>query len=263
MDAVRVQGLVAGYGGPPVLSGLDVTIARGELVGAVGPSGAGKSTLLRLLIGRARRYAGEMAVFDVPVRSGAPAQRIGFVPQMEASGDLNFPLTVEQAVLLGLTAGSRPLPWFSREEKRQARQMLERLGIGDLRRRALFELSGGQYQRMLLARALVSGAELLLLDEPTSGVDLQTRREILELLAELNADGLTVLLTTHDLNWVAAHLPRVLCLNRTLIADGAPADVFTSETLEATYGAKMRVLRDRDVLLVADPEPLLTGRPVS
>lgn len=263
MDAVRINDLSAGYGGPPVLSGLSLTIDQGELVCAVGPSGAGKSTLLRLLIGRARRYGGDVSVFDVPVRQGAPAQRIGFVPQMEASGDLNFPLSVEHAVLLGLAAGSRPVPWFSRDEKRRARQMLDRLGIGDLHRRALFELSGGQYQRMLLARALVSGAELLLLDEPTSGVDLRTRREILELLAELNADGLTVLLTTHDLNWVAAHLPRVLCLNKTLVADGSPTKVFTSEILESTYGAKMRIHRDGDVLLVADPEPLLTGRATS
>jgi hypothetical protein len=159
--------------------------------------------------------------------------------------------------LLGLTAGSRLVPWFSRAERRRAQRLLDRLGLGGLEGRHIGELSGGQQQRMFLARAMVADADLILLDEPTSGVDLKTRHDILHLLGELNADGLTILLTTHDLNWVAAHLPRVLCLHGELVADGHPMEVFTPDVLRRTYGADVRVIREGDLLFVADQTHVL------
>jgi ABC-type Mn2+/Zn2+ transport system ATPase subunit len=134
--------------------------------------------------------------------------------------------------------------------------LLDRLGLAGLHDRPIRELSGGQQQRMFLARALHRRSELLLLDEPTSGVDLATRRDVLGVLRELHAEGLTILLTTHDLNFVAAHLPRVVCLNGLVTADGAPGRVLTAETLELTYGAPMRVLRDGGRVVVVDDAPL-------
>jgi zinc/manganese transport system ATP-binding protein len=130
--------------------------------------------------------------------------------------------------------------------------MLARLGLDGLQRRRLRELSGGQLQRTFLARALLRRSDLLLLDEPTSGVDLATRREVLATVQALHADGLTILLTTHDLNLVATHLPRTVCLNGAITADGAPGDVLTPEVLEATYGAPMRVIRDGARIVVVD-----------
>jgi ABC-type Mn2+/Zn2+ transport system ATPase subunit len=109
---------------------------------------------------------------------------------------------------------------------------------------------------MFLARALHRRSELLLLDEPTSGVDLATRRDVLAVLRELHAEGLTILLTTHDLNFVAAHLPRVVCLNGLVTADGVPSQVLTAETLELTYGAPMRVIEDGGRVVVVDEAPL-------
>jgi ABC-type Mn2+/Zn2+ transport system ATPase subunit len=254
--AVELATAAAGYGGHPVLEGVDLRIEPGELVGVVGPSGAGKTTLLRLLTGRADRLAGTVRVFGQAVRPRRAPRRVGYVPQLD-SLDWTFPLTVEEVVLLGGAADSRPVPWFSRAERRRAHRLLERLGLAGMARRQIAELSGGQQQRMFLARAMARDADLVLLDEPTNGVDLQTRHDVLHLLGELNDDGLTIVLTTHDLNWVGAHLPRVVCLNRTIVADGAPTDVFTPDTLLLTYGAEVRVIRDGDLVFVADRTHLL------
>lgn len=259
--AIRLDGVTAGYGGDVVLRDLSVDVAPGELLGAVGPSGSGKTTLLRLLTGQAKAYGGSVEVFGQRVRPGRPTRRVGYVPQLDRV-DWDFPVTVEQVVLLGLTADSRRLPWFSRAERTRVAGTLERLGLGGLGHRHIRELSGGQQQRMFLARAMARQADLILLDEPTSGVDLATRHDVLHLLGGLNAEGVTILLTTHDLNWVAAHLPRVLCMNRTVVGDGHPIEVFTPDVLRATYGAEVRVIHHGDLVFVADQTHVLSsGRP--
>lgn len=261
--ALRLEGVTVGYGSRPVLADLDLELAAGEFAGVVGPSGAGKSTLLRLLTGQAPAHRGRVEVLGSPLpRRGAPA-RVGYVPQLEGI-DWDFPLTVEQVVLLGDAADSRRVPWFSRAERRQAAAVLERLGMHGLERRHIRELSGGQQQRMFLARALARRCELLVLDEPTSGVDLATRRDILALLGELQADGLTILLSTHDLNFVAAHLPRIVFLNGIITADGDPRHVLNPAVLEATYGTPMRVVHDQGMVLVVDDAPVLdAARPLA
>ena len=256
--AVEMSGVDAGYGGRVVLRDLTMTVDRGDLVGIVGPSGSGKSTLLRLLTGAVQVYRGSVAVMGRPVERSAP-RRIGYVPQL-AGGDRHFPLTVEQVVLHGLTATSSASPWFSRAERHKARQLIERLGMGEHASRRIGELSGGQQQRALLARAMVREPALLLLDEPTSGVDLANRAEVLRLLDDLNRDGLTIVLTTHDLNWVAAQLPRVACLHGNIKADGPPGDVLTPEVLAATFGADLRIVRDGDAVLLTDASRLLAPR---
>jgi zinc/manganese transport system ATP-binding protein len=250
--AFAFRGVAAGYGASTVLRDLDLQVGRGELVGLVGPSGSGKTTMLKLLTGRAELHAGRVEVGGEPVTKRRQ-MRIGYVPQLGAI-DLDFPLTVEQVVLLGDAASSASRPWFTRAERTEARRMLARLGLDGLHRRRLRELSGGQLQRTFLARALLRRSDLLLLDEPTSGVDLATRRDVLATVQALHADGLTILLTTHDLNLVATHLPRTVCLNGVITADGAPGEVLTPEVLEATYGAPMRVIRDGERIVVVDDE---------
>lgn len=262
LPALRLDRADLGYGRRQVLTGLSITIGSGEFVGIVGPSGSGKTTLLRALLGEADVQAGTVDVVGHPVgeRRGRRRPRLGYVPQLD-SVDWDFPATVEQAVLLGLAGRSAPRPWFSRVERDRARGLLDRLGLGDFARRSIRTLSGGQRQRMMLARALVYEADILLLDEPTSGVDLRARHELLHLLGELNAAGVTVVLTTHDLNWVAAHLPRVVCLNGVVTADGPPTQVFTAEVLRATYHADVHVIRDRGLVLVADSSHILHEHP--
>lgn len=257
--AVRLRGATVGYGDRVALRDLTVEVVRGELVGIVGPSGSGKTTLLRALTGQADVHGGVVDVLDRPVPRRRAPVGVGYVPQLEHI-DWDFPLSVEQVVLLGDTASSAPVPWFSRTEKRRARELLERLGIGMLADRQIRELSGGQQQRSFVARALLRRCELLLLDEPTTGVDLATRRDVLGLLAELNAAGLTVVLTTHDLNLVASHLPRIVCLNGRVTADGPPIEVLSSEVMARTFGASMRVIQDDGRPIVVDEGPLVPPR---
>lgn len=242
---IELRGVGFSYGSKQVLHDVDLRIGAGELLGIIGPSGSGKTTLLRLLLGELAPTTGSM-IRD-PGQPFAP----GYVPQLEA-GERTFPLTVEDMVLLGAASYSASRPWFSRAERRDALDILERLGITRLRENRLSQLSGGQFQRALIGRALMSLPNLLLLDEPTSGIDLGTRQHVLELVEELRADGLTVVLTTHDLNWVAAHLPRIVCVNGTILADGAPTDVLTEDVVEHTYGARMDVISHNGRPVVVD-----------
>ena len=250
---VRFEGVSASYGGPAVLEDIDLSLARGSLVGVVGPSGAGKTTLLRAMVGQVPKLKGRVVIDGRDVAAGQPAN-VGWVPQLETV-DWDFPATVREVVLMGRWARARWRPWMTDGDRIEADRVLERLGIGGLGSRQIRELSGGQQQRVFLARAMIAEPVLLLLDEPTSGVDIRTRDEVLHLLADLNAQGVTIVLTTHELNSVAAHLPYVVCVNRRIVAQGDPDAVFTSEILNATYAADLRVVRQDGMVLVADAAP--------
>ncbi|HWC27130.1 MAG TPA: metal ABC transporter ATP-binding protein [Solirubrobacteraceae bacterium] len=241
-ELLRLSRVTCGYAGDAVLVGVDLTVRSREFVGIVGPSGAGKTTALRVLAGSLRPAHGTVAR-----RAGL---RTAYVPQVETI-DWSFPVTVRECVLMARLRGRR-LPWASRAERAQVADVLRRLDIGDLADRHIRELSGGQQQRVFVARALLGEPELLLMDEPTSGVDVRLRHELLHLLDDLNARGLAIVLTTHDLNGIAAHLPRIVCLNRRVIGDGAPHDVLTCDVLERTYGASMQVLEHGGMPVVVD-----------
>jgi len=247
---VELDDLACGYDDRPVLDRISLRLAAGQFAGIVGPGGSCKTTVLRAILGQADVYYG--AVRFPGSRAGRGGRcRVGYVPQLETI-DWTFPVTVEQVVLMGLATESGPFPWTRKADRRRMHDLLERLGIGECARRHIRDLSGGQQQRVFLARALIRAPELLLLDEPTSGADIKTRHEILHLLDELNREGITVLLTTHDLNSVAAHLPWVICLNRRIVAEGPPDEVFTPEVLGRTYSAEMVVVRQGDLILVSD-----------
>lgn len=239
---VRLEHATFGYGGAPVLKDIDHCVRAGDFTGVVGPSGSGKTSLLRLLLGTEKPQHGTV--------TRAPGTAVSYVPQLETV-NWNFPVTVGECVLMARKT-RRVLPWATAEERRDVAAVLDRLGIAELDRRHIRELSGGQQQRMFIARALLRRPRLLLMDEPTSGVDVATRHEVLHLLDELNRDGLAILLTTHDLNGMAAHLPHLVALNTRVIASGSPTQVIVPDVLERTFGARMEVLQHLGMPVVVD-----------
>jgi len=241
-DLLALAGVTCGYSSEAVLVDVDLQIRRREFVGIVGPSGAGKTTALRVIAGSLRPARGSV--------TRRPGLRMAYVPQVETI-NWSFPVTVRECVLMSRVSGRR-VPWASRAERAQIAELLASLDIGELADRHIRELSGGQQQRVFIARALLGEPDLLLMDEPTSGVDVRLRHEVLHLLDDLNARGLAIVLTTHDLNGIAAHLPRIICLNRSVIGDGAPHDVLTPDVLERTYGASLQVLEHGGMPVVVD-----------
>ena len=242
---IVADSITVAYGAEPVIADVDLTIEAGDLIGIVGPSGSGKSTLLKALLGGIEPRTGK-----VTRRKGLT---VGFVPQVEKI-DWNFPVTVAECVGMARARGWRT-PWITRSERVEITDVLDRLGLHDLGNRHIRDLSGGQQQRVFLARALFTGAEVIFLDEPTSGLDVRTRHEVLHLLGDLNEEGVTIVLSTHDLNGIATHLPTIVCLNKRVIGAGAPEDVLVPDVLERTYGSPMQILEHGGMRVVVDGGP--------
>jgi ABC-type Mn2+/Zn2+ transport system ATPase subunit len=218
-----MERVTCAYGRTAVLRDVDLAIGPAQFSGIVGPSGSGKSTLLRVLLGMVRPVAGSVW--------RRPGLRVGYVPQVETV-NWSFPITVSECVLMARTSG-RVLPWRSRAERAEVAEVLDRLGIGSLSHRHIRELSGGEQQRVFIARALLGRPQMHLLDD-------------------LHHDGLSIVLTTHDLNGIAAHLPHLVCLNTEVIGQGHPREVLTPAVLERTYGAPMEILEHAGMPIVLD-----------
>jgi ABC-type Mn2+/Zn2+ transport system ATPase subunit len=233
MTLLRADGVTAGYGGPPVIREVTFEIGAGERVGILGPNGGGKSTLFRVLLGELTPSAGTIA----------GPRRYGYVPQTERSR-LDYPVTALDVALMGTLTSSRWWLPVRRRERERGVAALERVGLREHAETMFGELSGGQRQRVLAARALVQGADVLLLDEPFSGVDVTSAELIASLLDELAAEGRGLLIATHDLEQ-AAGWDRVLCLNRRAIGFGVPHEVLTLDVLEQTYGGAIVTLPGR------------------
>jgi zinc/manganese transport system ATP-binding protein len=248
---LEVRNLACGYQDSPVFTGVDLTLYPGQLSGLVGPSGSGKSTLIKAILGLVRPWGGEIWFGGKLLKPGVAPPKVGYVPQVETV-DWTFPVTAEEVVMMGLYQKQRLLPWYSQSDRTAAKLLLDRVGVAHVAHQPIGDLSGGQQQRVFIARALVGKPEIVLLDEPTSSSDLRVQHELLHLLADLNQQGLTILLSTHDLNSVATHLPWVVCFNNGLICQGEPRNVFTPANLKQTFGGDMVVFQEADRILIAN-----------
>ncbi|HXG07559.1 MAG TPA: metal ABC transporter ATP-binding protein [Nitrososphaera sp.] len=227
--ALVLKDVTAGYSyNRPIVEGINLQVPRGGFVGIIGPSGSGKTTLLKIITGVHKPWHGTVEFYHhKPV--------LGYVPQVE-SVDWTFPVTVKEVVSMGIWNQSGAWPLISMEAEHRIHEVLENLGIEEYTGRQISELSGGEQQRVFLARALIRCPDILVLDEPTSGVDYSTRETILGLLNRLNKKGTTIVMTTHDIPGVAKRLPWLVCMNKHIISEGEPAKVLTPENLLETYG---------------------------
>ncbi|MBV8369953.1 MAG: ABC transporter ATP-binding protein [Candidatus Eremiobacteraeota bacterium] len=224
--AVEVHDLHVRYDRVEALQGVDFALPRGTALGIVGPNGSGKSTLLKTVAGLVQPSQGTVRVQGRPPRE-LPAGTIGYVPQIE-DVDWQFPVTVRDVVGMGRYPRLAPFRPFSAHDRCAVARALDALDLGSLADRHISELSGGQQQRTFVARAIAQEPLLLLLDEPTTGVDAATENALLRLVRGLVADGLPVLMTTHDLDRANEWFDRLIVVDRKILADGVPDDVLQS-----------------------------------
>jgi ABC-type Mn2+/Zn2+ transport system ATPase subunit len=263
----------------PVIENVNLQIPEGRFLGLLGPSGSGKSTLIKIIAGLYEPWTGSVQFsvtetmhdynksdnredknddsqhlyrssytdYSLSNRLEVKQLAIGYVPQIETV-DWNFPVTVKEVVGMGVWDKSGVTPFLSRDNVIEIDRVLDSLGIHghEFGKRQIRELSGGEQQRVFLARALVRKPNILVLDEPTSGVDHNTREKILKVLLSLSDMGMTIIMATHDIQGIARQLPWIVCMNKIVIAEGRPPDVLTDKNLLKTYGLMDNSIADTD-----------------
>jgi ABC-type Mn2+/Zn2+ transport system ATPase subunit len=240
----------ANYADTPALESVSLKIWPGQFMAVVGPNGGGKTTLLRTILKMLPVMQGEILMRGEKLRKSS-LERIGYVPQLETI-DWNFPITVEEVISMGFYDNHR---WFrgpSLKERQKLQDVMARLNLDGLGNRHIRELSGGQQQAVFLGRALLGDPQLILLDEPAAGLDIRSRDDVIHFLHEINHSGVAIVITAHDLNWVAAHLPWAVCLNRRLVAEGRPHNVFNAAVLKQTYRGEMVVFHHDGMVMVGE-----------
>jgi len=225
------------YGTAPVLSDVSFSIPSGDYVGVIGPNGGGKTTLLKLLLGILQPDAGTIQLFGHSVREAKSHYEIGYVPQNVVQTDLAFPATVAEVVASGRTRRRGLLGSMSKSDRAAIERAIELTGVREFQGARLGELSGGQRQRAFIARALAGEPKILILDEPTVGVDIASVSQFNRVLDDLNAAGLTILLVSHDVDAVAAQVKHVLCINKEVVCHVASRQFDKTGTLRDLYGS--------------------------
>lgn len=233
---LAIRGLTVSYGQKPAVFSVDMTVQPGAMTAIIGPNGAGKSTLLKAALGIVKPLSGQVQVFGGTLNS--QRARVSYVPQ-RASVDWDFPTRVIDVVLMGLYRELGLLGRVRAPHIKRATDCLDRVGMADFADRQIGQLSGGQQQRVFLARALAQDADLYLLDEPFAGVDAATEKAIIGVLKSLREAGKTVVVVHHDLATVADYFDNVFLINTRKVAEGPVAEVFTADTLQATYGGRL------------------------
>jgi zinc transport system ATP-binding protein len=237
INAISIEGLSFAYQGNEVLRDISCDIRAGDYVGVVGPNGSGKSTLMRCILGLNRTQQGTITLFGVPQPEFSAWDRIGFLPQGLQLFNPNFPATVEEIVRLGRLSKKRFPRRFDSSDTKAVKRALELMGISSLGHRLIGELSGGMRQRALLARALVNEPEILILDEPTTALDPETRDSFYETLRDLNSNGgATVLLVTHDSSTVGLYASKLLYLDKRLVFYGTFDEFCRSSNMTEVFG---------------------------
>jgi manganese/zinc/iron transport system ATP- binding protein len=238
-SALKIEQLSVNYEKTPVLWDISLEIPQGHLAAVVGPNGAGKSTLLKTTLGLIKPLSGAVTFFGSPLK--AVRRRIAYVPQKE-SVDWDFPITVFDLVLMGRYGRRGIFRWPTRQDRQDVRLYLEKVGLLEFGHRQISQLSGGQQQRAFLARALIQEADMYVMDEPFTGIDITSYQTIVAILQGLRNSGKTLVVVHHDLANVAEIFDWMILVNMRLVGCGPMQEVFTPEMIKKAYGTESILL---------------------
>ncbi|HOU70729.1 MAG: ABC transporter ATP-binding protein [Methanothrix sp.] len=248
---LSIRDLWVSQGGHVVLESINLELFAGDFLGIIGPNGGGKSTLLKAMLGLIKSDRGEISLFGLP--PARARSRVGYVPQKTVF-DRSFPVKVQDVVLMGRYSRVGLLHRYGTEDRNCSLRALEAVGMADRAEREIGALSGGEQQRVFVARSLVSDPDLLLLDEPTAGIDSAQQTDFYELLSHLNCDlGKAIVMVSHDLTAISTYVNKIACLNQRLYYHGSKE--LSNEDIEKAYGCPVemiahgtphRVLREHD-----------------
>jgi len=241
---IDLRGVSFSYGnGPLALRNIDLRIFEGDFIGLIGPNGGGKSTLLKLILGLLPLQQGSIELFGKPLTRFHQWSCIGYISQQAAHIDRLFPATVWEVVAMGRVAKRGLLKFINRSDEVVMRQSLEEVGMLQYKDTPLFELSGGQQQRVFIARALTTNPCLLVLDEPTIGIDINAQEQFYALLQQLRErKKMTIIFVSHDIDVIASQANTFACVNQELVYHGKPEDFIKDDYLEKLYGKNIRFI---------------------
>jgi zinc transport system ATP-binding protein len=231
------------YGADPVLSHINLEVHRGEYLGVIGPNGGGKTTLLRLMLGLLEPASGSIELFGRTIGSFKDWPAVGYVSQRVIGSSGRLPISVEEVVMLGRTARAGLFHRLGAKDRAAVTAAMEKVDILPLRHRLITELSGGQQQRVFIAKALAADPKILILDEPTVGIDIKSQDAFYQLLSELNRSGhLTLVMVSHDIDVIVGEVTRIACINETLVYHGAPAEFVKEDYMTKLYGKQRKFI---------------------
>jgi len=233
----EAENLTCRINGTDIIKDISFRVLKGEYSAVIGPNGGGKTTLIRLLLGLEKKSTGTIKLFGVEQKSFKMWNKIGFVPQRVTQVDQYFPATVEEVVKMGRTALRGMFSKETEKDKEAVANAMQKMDVQGLKDKLVGELSGGQRQRVMIARALASEPEVLILDEPNTGVDMVSQNRFYKLLRDLNQnEGMTILFITHDVGVIADDIQTMLCINQTLLACNNPNEVLSCSEMSKLYG---------------------------
>jgi zinc transport system ATP-binding protein len=240
-----VKNLSFSVRGVDILKNISLEIFNGEYIAIIGPNGGGKTTLIRMLLGLEKPSCGEVKLFGKDIKEFNSWDKIGFVPQRASHVDENFPATVEDIVKMGRVAKSKLFSRVSKEDLSAVKESMVKMDILDLKDKMVGTLSGGQRQRVMIARALASSPEILILDEPNTGVDMVSQQRFYRLLAKLNKeDNITIVFITHDIGVIADDIGKLFTINQKATVCNNPKEMLSCEDMSELYGIEAHLLHN-------------------
>lgn len=237
---IKIDSLSFQYKHKIILEDIDLFVERGSFSAIVGPNGAGKSTLIKILLGQIRDYRGQIQIEGQKHHEWLKRNPVGYLPQNEQAR-MDFPLTVTELVLMGLAGQKGILRNFSKNDRKLAHEILESVGLLTKKDDLISTLSGGEFQRVLLARAMITWSGLLILDEPEASLDRVWAKSFFTILRDLNKKGVTIIVVSHDLNVITKFCNKIICLNKNLHCHDE-IELLTSDVIRKTYGDVIQLI---------------------